>query len=856
MSMSTLIAFCLLALPPGNCSERCHPHHAHPSLVGRHLTPPLDGADAWGADDGTLTVDGESFLTTLFEPPAPRVVLRSLILPPTELQAHLASSDQPPYWTPVPFGPLSVVVEIPLAGAEPTAVEYVTLLLDGKPVENIRYAVDPSLITPSPGDDPSVPRYAFKFPCPAPGKHIVQARYKTVGLWSRLSDPLHFDVRLPDPPRIVALSDSEDVPRPIEKGGLISVTSPSVQIHLANLTHATQVIAYLDGKPAPSSVAGECCCRQLSRSLPGGEAKTGCCRTVKLEGAIAPGTHTLTVRAVHSPGPCNVASEPSNEVLFHYYDEDVYLLRPGRNCCNRCPPVECCPACVVPHSAPNGSSAPPEDNKTPQPAALPGSLPGEAPAATERGQEAMRVGVPIRQTVFRTSPAAPGSEAANPRIEFVALQQGDYCAAAQQLLESAVAFCDSASAAATAASAAADEATGHARTASGAAEAAGTQLDQATAHQAAAVAASKKYPDAGRAAEAAAATAAAARAADRVKTARDNAAAAKARAADAVQAREAAFAARTAAELALGQARILVKEIQQHVTNGNGAGAEAARVRLEAAHAAAGTAANESLKHRDLAAQHARSAAAHQEIAETVQGETVAKVQSAETEATPSDVAVEPRAPGEQTDESSGESPKGDGQTESSEDAEKLAKDEETQADARIQAADVQARCERARTITGPASPFYFASAAHFPLPSFGTRGEMIDRGGLIIHEDMEFRFDRNGNYEVYFRATTPHMPATVQLQFQIQPSGGAPWYTVTLAPIQFKYPDPDAAKEKCTAAASCAATSAKQCCDPVRECICRGHSEILRRCYGEMGRDATIRRSGTARFGFGVDVP
>jgi hypothetical protein len=129
----------------------------------------------------------------------------------------------------------------------------------------------------------------------------------------------------------------------------------------------------------------------------------------------------------------------------------------------------------------------------------------------------------------------------------------------------------------------------------------------------------------------------------------------------------------------------------------------------------------------------------------------------------------------------------------------------------------------------------------------------MIDRGGLTIYEDMEFRFDRDGNYEVRFRATTPAMPTIVQLQFQIQPCRGGPWYTVTLAPIEFKYPDPDASKGKCSAATNGRATQEPQCCGPVRACVCKGRSEILRRCYREMGQDGTIRRTGTARFGFGV---
>jgi hypothetical protein len=36
---------------------------------------------------------------------------------------------------------------------------------------------------------------------------------------------------------------------------------------------------------------------------------------------------------------------------------------------------------------------------------------------------------------------------------------------------------------------------------------------------------------------------------------------------------------------------------------------------------------------------------------------------------------------------------------------------------------------------------------------------------------------------------------------------------------------------------------------------VIQGRSEILHRCYGEMGQDATIRRTGSARFGYGFDA-
>jgi hypothetical protein len=140
--------------------------------------------------------------------------------------------------------------------------------------------------------------------------------------------------------------------------------------------------------------------------------------------------------------------------------------------------------------------------------------------------------------------------------------------------------------------------------------------------------------------------------------------------------------------------------------------------------------------------------------------------------------------------------------------------------------------------VQGPPSPFYFASTAYFPIRQFGVQGEVLDRDGAVIYEDMAFSFDREGNYNVRFTIGTPAVPTTIQLRFLIQPCPGGPWYTVTLEPIRF--PPTKVADGKYTPSI-------------FRNHVVRGNSEILRRCYGEMGQNATIRREGTARFGFGL---
>ncbi|MBC8873379.1 MAG: hypothetical protein H8E44_28410 [Planctomycetes bacterium] len=126
-----------------------------------------------------------------------------------------------------------------------------------------------------------------------------------------------------------------------------------------------------------------------------------------------------------------------------------------------------------------------------------------------------------------------------------------------------------------------------------------------------------------------------------------------------------------------------------------------------------------------------------------------------------------------------------------------------------------------------------FAAPASFPLRDFGPNGEVIDRPGAVIYEDMVFSFDRNGNYNLRFTIETPAMPTNVYLQMLVQPCKGRPWYTITLAPIEFR---PEKGKL-------------------VRNHVVEGHSEILHRCFKEMGKSTTIRRAGSARFGYGREA-
>jgi hypothetical protein len=348
-------------------------------------------------------------------------------------------------------------------------------------------------------------------------------------VWSELSTPLYFEVRLPDPPRIMAVADFGRDPVPVGENGLISITTGAMMVRLASVNRYAHVVAYLDGRPVTSA-----------------ETDASCCRKVPLEGHVTTGVHTLTVRTVHFSGPgSSVTSGPSNEVVFHYCDESIYLLKPCRKCDNRNPPAK--PDCQ------------------------------EQPVQAEINKAA---DVPASPPLF--------------------LQAG--------------------------------------------------------------------FP-------------------------------------------------------------------------------------------------------------HFRPSLHLLTASETTKPAKVAPSAEAEPAETP--------------------------------------------------------KVQRV-------GPFFFASPAHFPIREFGPRGEVIEREGAVIYEDMTFSFDDDGNYNLRFTIRTPALPTTIQLQLLLQPATDKPWYTITLAPMDF-FPDPE--------------KSGRMKPKLYRNCIVEGRSEILSRCWREMEQDARLRRTGTARFGYGLEA-
>ncbi len=1079
---------------------------------------------------------------------------------------EISSDDKPSYWTPIPLGELSVSVSFWQEFGQLTTIDSVQLFLDSTPVDNDRFLVGPQTPLALGTDGRLQAKYGYTLPCPSPGKHLLQARYLTDNQWSRLSLPLRFEVRLPGRPRIIAVSDSNRDPIPVSETGLISVTEPSVKLHLADVRPHDRVVAYLDGRPISS-----------------GTSDDTCCRTVRLEGSVTPGIHTLTVRTVGDLGSCSISSEPSNAVVFHYYDESVYLLRPAKGCRIDDPclkfesnPV---PGWILPAAPETIPSAPPSNTPT------------ETGSSTQEHSA-----FPVSQALHSVTTSQSWSDAdvvpsRRHGITLIAFQMPDRLGAAQGLLDQATKFRDLTTAAAEKAGNAAEDASKDAGSANDAAIVAAEQRDFAlTARNAA----DKKLEDAKASADQANANSvvvaasaiqdanqaradaqgafsdadAAAKAAEsHAKAAQQHALDARARATDAAQAGDKVITAKALADQAVARSRLFVNEVQRHVAATNGTAAEAARKKVEAEQDITERANNEATSQLNLAQTHARAAADSRHFAETSRSNAVDEKRKADTAAqratTAAGVAAhaaltanmatlqsasgapaknaasDAEATGQalQTAANSAGAAKtaakdaahhadvadmrttaarahaqsatkehdsakialqeardssvkaGDAVREAQQnagvaatcgdpalarnawlhadrakhekaladqhavaaanaynaaaralqeaknavkDAEsnaksarvystraashadsaakardaaaaernkavaaaqrtleavqkgdsaaaaksaydaKLAKDraenqlpianghdtaaqkdkaaaehhttlaraaldradvaakdaaaagqrahdsnaasknsadkasdhaklagercrlqqtvveawdqahadevhqqltaradaakpdpakggdstevryaksavaeaeeraaiEQEKADARIKIALAEDKMARARDTCGPPSPFYFASAAHFPMRQFGPNGEVVDCEGAVIYEDMEFSFDRDGNYKVRFTIGTPAMPTTIRLRFLIQPQSEGPWYTVTLDPIKFP---PTVGKTDDVKA------------QVTHDHIERGRSEILRRFYGQMGSDATIRREGNARFGYGL---
>ncbi len=807
----------------------------------------------------------------------------------------LSSRDVPAARPSIPHGPLLIEVRI---ASEPNEVvnpiDFVELMFDGRPLQ--------------PNADSTASPLRYELPCPAPGQHWLQARYLSGNIWSHYSQAIRFEVRLPTEPKIIAASDSDRDPTPLSKNSIASITTHSIKVHLANVNRDDNVVAYIDGKPLPPSSD------EHFDSNPDQVPMDShlCCRVFRVQGVVTPGVHKLTVRVVGCSGACSITSEPSNTVAFHYYDEDIYLLRPGAGCnCKEHDTIFSkinLPSQLDPgreDSTPNfiefqrkiqRSSPTPIEKSISQFVFYQQPLASEdaireykaSVNAMEQTPNADTVQAQVTQNVGSINGTKKALQSASTHLSTAETSLKEAFASVEQSRASAMRIkrelnnakvFEQRSGAGDSALAEVSklrrfDALAHAEVANEQlilAERYYTFVNQSVRNVLTAVdmiknriAAAEEF---GILANSHFSQLSDAR--SKVEEAVKDAGKAYDREIDARKNRDEKAANRALEEITRARdvAKYWAEIAKTSFEKGKQFSTEAknccTRAWLEAANCKA--AANDAERDKNVVNQAYRKVNDQAEL-------TAESANSAGRVLNMKDAAVQAwheaqEAGAYEAALASKNAAKGGDENgvrltlESADTAEKRAAQEWSKAASRIIEAEANANRSRAENVRGPSSPFYFASTAHFPLRDFGLRGEPLDRDGILIYEDMAFHFDRHGNYEVHFRASAPAMPATMRLQFQIQTHRNGPWYTVTLAPIEFPYPPVKSEKSSCLGSTCGAGHSgcnddSKDCCGKARECICKGHSEILRRCFGEMGQDAKIRRSGTARIGFGVNVP
>lgn len=127
------------------------------------------------------------------------------------------------------------------------------------------------------------------------------------------------------------------------------------------------------------------------------------------------------------------------------------------------------------------------------------------------------------------------------------------------------------------------------------------------------------------------------------------------------------------------------------------------------------------------------------------------------------------------------------------------------------------------------ATEYFFAAPAHFPIREYDRNGNLLEREGVVIYEDMEFVDRGQGNYEIRFNIGTPELPSEIRLQIQFRKDNCSDWHTISIPPMCFK--------DEVDCGLKCKTITIK------------GHSKILE----EVECIDFIRRTGTARFGYGL---
>lgn len=140
-----------------------------------------------------------------------------------------------------------------------------------------------------------------------------------------------------------------------------------------------------------------------------------------------------------------------------------------------------------------------------------------------------------------------------------------------------------------------------------------------------------------------------------------------------------------------------------------------------------------------------------------------------------------------------------------------------------------------------------FVQPARFPLPAFGFNGECVEEPGAIVYEGMRLAIRPDGRYQVRFTVGTPAMPVTMQLQFELVDECTGTPYTLTLPPIAIP---PEAQPTTTTIGNPVQPVAAN-----VQTIHHEGYFAALDTCFVSKHLQV-MRRTGTARFGFGINVP
>jgi len=142
---------------------------------------------------------------------------------------------------------------------------------------------------------------------------------------------------------------------------------------------------------------------------------------------------------------------------------------------------------------------------------------------------------------------------------------------------------------------------------------------------------------------------------------------------------------------------------------------------------------------------------------------------------------------------------------------------------------------------------YRFDHPARFPLPSWGPYHEYLERPGVLIYEGMRLAIRPDGRYQVRFTIGTPAVPVTLQIQFELADHCTNQTYTLTLPPITI----PSETKPRSTTAGQLP----KAVFEDLQTIHHEGYLPIFDG-YPASESVQVVRRTGTARFGYGVRVP